>query len=221
MPQPCSRTRILAAITLPMLQAAAHEPWIYIVPDDRGARIEIGSGHAFPRSEVLIAERLVAEAVVVNPEGQSLPLRLEARDKVWGASVSPLTPGVWCAFVALKRAQDQESVFYGRALLVVGGQDDPTRYSTGRGLEIVPKTAVSGLQPKGSLPVEIHLDGASVAGTIRLTLERGCGGFFTTERDRPAIIPLKTAGAYLLTTSHKGKTFALMFAISDRPGGLP
>ncbi|MCX7591572.1 MAG: DUF4198 domain-containing protein [Kiritimatiellae bacterium] len=207
--------------TAPLFYASAHDHWIRLVREGDFGRVEIGSGHAFPTSEFLLAKQLITETVAINPQGNTSQLQIEAREKVWTTLFGPLTPGVWSASFALKKPQEDEPLFRGRALLVVGDADDPARYAVGHGLELVPQAPLSKLKAGGTLPVSILVNGVPTEGRIAVMPEKGGVGFFSTGKDRPAVIKLTVGGAYLLSVSHKGKTFALVFSVPENREEAP
>jgi hypothetical protein len=169
---------------------------------------------------MLLSGRLLAETVVMDPQGASAPFKPEATNKAWVASCACDRPGVWSAAFELKKPQEEAPLYRGRCLLVVGGADDPSRYAAAKGLEIVPKAPLSVLKPGSLLPVAIHLDGLPIEGKIAVTPANGTIAFFSTGKDRPAEIRLPSAGVYLLTASHRGQTFALTFSVAT-PAGHP
>lgn len=212
-----------AALLLWAASAFGHEHWI--VTDVSGtagnglARIRICSGHNFPQSDLLLAERLLSETVVVGPDGKSVLYKPHPRDKTWTADVAFDKPGVWMVSFALKKPQESDPLFRGRSLLVLGPLDDPSRYAQKKGLEIVPGAALSTLKIGDTLPVSILVDGSPVEGKIAITPEKGSVSFLSTAKDRPAQLKIAAYGACLLTVSHKGRTFALTFTIADPSQG--
>ncbi len=196
--------------------AGAHEHWILIQRKNGKAVLQIGSGHCFPVSDLRLAERLLTETVILHPSGGTTNFKPVASDTTWMAEWMCDTPGVWSAAFALKKPQDEEPFYRARALLIVGEADDPSRYAIGKGLEIVPQTALSALKPGDTLRVAIHENGAPIEGKITVTPEAGRVAFLSTGQGRPAEVKLPSAGAYLLTTSRRGRTFALTVTV-----GLP
>lgn len=106
-------------------------------------------------------------------------------------------------------------MFRARGLAVIGDADEPARYATGKGLEIVPKAPLSTLRKGDSLPVDIRLDGKPIEGKIAVTPAQGAVAFYSTGRERPANIKLASGGTYLLAVSHRGRSFALTFTIRE------
>lgn len=196
--------------------AMGHEHWIVMTATDGQAAVCLCSGHGFPSSEIRLAERLLVETVAIDPAGVVRPFTPLAGDTAWTASFPCEKPGVWVASFALKRPQEDEPLYRARCLSVVGGTDDPTRYASGKGLEIVPLAPVSDLVPGSSLPVAIHRDGVPIDGRVAVTPEKGAVSFYSTGKARPAEIKLASGGVHLLTASHKGRTFALTFSVAER-----
>lgn len=215
--------RLAATLTLCAVTVFAHENWVlveYLPTASNGlAKVRICSGHSFPKSDILLAERLLSETEVVGPNGQAIPYKPTAQDKTWTADVALDKPGVWIVSFALKRPQESEPIYRGRSLVVMEGQDDPSQYAQKKGLEIVAGTALSGLKPGDTLPVSILLDGTPVEGKIAVTPEKGSVSFLSTGQNRPAQLKIAISGAYLLTVSNKGKTFALTFTVAESTQG--
>jgi len=194
----------------------AHDNWLIVEyplsVSQSLAKVQICSGHGFPESELLIAERLLVEMEVTGPDGKSVPYKVTAQDKKWTADVMFDKPGVWVVSFALKKPQAAEPLYRGRNLVVVGRSDDTLRYACKKGLEIVPGSALSALKAGDMLPLSITLDGAPLEGTISVTPEKGSASFLSTGKDRPAQLKIASSGMYLLTASNGGKTFSLTFA---------
>jgi len=198
--------------------AHAHEHWVIaeIGANTNGrGKVCICSGHSFPRSDILLAERLLADMQIVGPSGETAAYKPTAREKTWTADVAFDKPGIWIVAFALKKPQEAEAVYRGRSLVVIGGQDDPLRYARKHGLEIVPGAPISKVKPGGILPLSLLLDGIPVEGKISVTPEKGSVSFLSTGKDRPAELKITAAGWYLLTVSQKGKTFALTFTVAE------
>lgn len=201
--------------------ALAHEHWILLDRDGDRASVRICSGHAFPASEMQLSERLLTGTVLIDPEGVAAPFQPKAEGLVWQADVTCNRPGVWAAEFALQRPLETAPLHRGRSLLIAGDLDDPARYADGKGLEIVPQGPLSGVKPGDHLPVALHLDGVPLAGRIAVIPVDGSVAYYSTGRNRPAEIPLRAAGAYLLATSHQGRGFSLTFSVPPAGETLP
>lgn len=203
----------------------AHDHWIVAetpAPGEARTVLRICSGHGFPESDVRLAERLLANAVLVRPDGNVIPLRPAAQGKAWVSAVPLDEPGVWTASFVLQRPQTDKPFHRARCLIVVGERDDPDRYATGEGLEIVPGAALSRLTPGDVLPLSIRRDGSPVPGTISVIPEKGRASFLSASETRPAQLRISRPGAWLLTVSHEGTSFALTFAVAPQiPAGAP
>ncbi|MDI6774565.1 MAG: DUF4198 domain-containing protein [Verrucomicrobiota bacterium] len=201
----------------------AHENWVLArLPKSATnalSKAQICCGHDFPKSDILVAERLLAEMEVVGPGGATIPYKPTAEDKTWTTDIAFDKAGVWMVSFALKKPQESEPICRGRSLMVVGGQDDPLRYARKKGLEIVPGAVLSTLKPGDTLPVSILQNGTPIEGKIAVTPEKGSASFLSTGKDRPAQLKIPSAGAYLLTVSSKGKTFALTFTVAESTQG--
>lgn len=204
--------------------AMAHEHWMLAEPAAPAAgaavSVSICSGHAFPKSGILLAERLLDGVALAGPDAVSIAMKPESRHGVWAATVTPPAPGVWRAEFSLRRPQQDEPIHRSRCLVIAGGKDDPAAYAGGQGIEIVPKMAVSALKPGDVLPLEIRIDGAPAAGKITAMPEKGSVSFLSAGKERPAELKIAASGWYLLGVSHQGRTFTLTFAVAQ-PGVAP
>ncbi len=207
--------RILALLPACGTAVKAHEYWACLEDHQGQLEMRICSGHAFPESDLLLAERLLAETAFVRPDGVVVPVKPVAANKYWRAEFAAEGPGVWTAAFALKRPPEEEPFFRGRCLRVRGGADDPARYAMGKGLEIVPQAPLSRLKEGEAFAVALRWDGHPIEGKIMVTPENGSVMFFSTGRQRPAELKLPKAGWYLLTASHGGKSFALTIQVPD------
>lgn len=212
---------IVLAVSTP---AMSHEHWMLAEPAAPAAgaavTVSICSGHGFPKNEILLAERLLDGVALAGPGGASIAMRPESRDGAWRATVTPPSAGVWRAEFSLKRPQQDEPIHRSRCLVIAGGKDDAAAYAGGRGIEIVPKAAVSAVKPGDVLPLEIRIDGAPAAGRITVMPEKGSVAFLSAAKDRPAELKIADPGWYLLGVSHQGRTFTLTFAVAQ-PGVAP
>ena len=206
---------LLASTTL------AHEHWILLERDGDCASVRICSGHAFPASEMQLAERLLTGTVLIDPEGVAASFPPKAEGLFWRADVTCDRPGVWAAEFALQRPLETAPLHRGRSLLIAGALDDPARYADGKGLEIVPLAPLSGVKPGDYLSVALHLDGVPMAGRIAVTPVDGPIAYYSTGRNRSADIRLRSSGAYLLTTTHRGRGFSLTFSVPPAGESLP
>lgn len=210
--------KILPSVILFCMSAgvvSAHEHWIVVEHSGARATVRICSGHDFPRSDTLLAQHLLTDTVVVDPAGVAIPFAPEAQARNWEAGLVFDRPGVWAVAFALAKPQSNDRFYAGRCLTIVGGLDNPARYATGKGLELVPGAPLATLHPGGSLPVMIHQDGSAVDGKIVVTRANGSVAFLSAGLDRPADVPIPTAGTYRLAVSQKGKTFALTFSVAE------
>ncbi|OGV68420.1 MAG: hypothetical protein A2283_19370 [Lentisphaerae bacterium RIFOXYA12_FULL_48_11] len=196
----------------------AHEHWVLVdYPSSDGgnaARVQICSGHSFPKSEILLAERLLADMEASGPDGKTKFFKPTAMDKSWMANISLDNPGVWVVSFALKKPQATEPLYLGRTLVVVGAKDDPSRYACRKGLELVPAMPLSALKTGDILPLSVTMDGAPMEGTIAVTPDKGSACFLSTSKERQAELKIKGPGNYLLTVSSGGKTFSLTFKVT-------
>ncbi len=197
--------------------ASAHEHWILAEPayPAAGAPVSVAicSGHAFPKSEILLGAKLLAGTVLAGAQGQPVAFKPEADGSRWVAKATPAGAGVWRAEFALQKPLQDSPIHRSRCLVVAGGKDDPSAYADGKGIEIVPRGAVSGLKPGDVIPLEICIDGKPAAGKITVMPEKGGVSFLSTGRDRPAELKIAAPGWYVLGVSNQGRTFSLTFFV--------
>lgn len=214
------RTILLATAAAQMLSAAAsaHDHWLLAEPAYPAAgaeiRLSVCSGHAFPASEILLGEKLLAGTALLGPAGAPVPYKPERGASAWSAVATPAA-GVWRAEFALQKPLQEAPLHRSRCLVVAGGRDDPSAYADGRGIEIVPRCAVSTLKPGDLVPLDLRLDGAPASGRITVTPEKGGVSFLSAAKDRPAELKVGVPGWYLLCVSHQGRTFSLTFRVRD------
>lgn len=200
--------------------AYAHEHWILTdaaTDADGTITFRIGSGHRFPDSDTLLAERLLVETIVTAPNGKAQPLNTGIHDRFRTGTVRCDQPGTWAFSFALQRPRQTEPLHRGRCILVNGGKDDPVRYTNGTGLEIAPGAALSEMFPGATLPLRILHDGHPIGGAISVTPENGPSFFLSTTSARPAQLPIRQPAAWLLTVTDRGRTFSLTFRTPPAP----
>jgi len=209
---------LAAAAAILSSPAVAHEYWIVAEPAYPAAgaeiRLTLGSGHAFPKSEILLGEKLLAGTSLSGPAGAALAYVPKRGDAAWSAVATPAA-GAWRAEYALQKPLQDAPVHRSRCLVVSGGKDDPAAYADGKGIEIVPRRAVSGLRPGDVVPLDLRLDGAPAAGRITVVAEKGGATFLSAGKDRPAEWKAGAPGWYLFGVSHQGRTFSLSFRVPD------
>ena len=117
----------------------------------------------------------------------------------------------------LKRPQARLPTYEAKAILVVGSQDDESKYARGQGLELVPEKPLSELKPGDELPVSLMLDGKRIANPITAQPEKGKQVFLRCREDQPALVRLTGSGRYLVYANVKGRGCSLVFYVQDKP----
>jgi hypothetical protein len=203
--------------------ARGHDYWIDVEPmpppGDRPAAVRIAGGHYFPSSSVVLAERLIAELVVRDPDGVVTPLVSAPREKAREAAWSFDRPGLYRFRLAIRRPLLAEPEYWATALVAAGsgGTDDPDAYAVGRGLEIVPAKPVSSLAVGAPWPVRVLLDGVPVAARVVVIPAWGKTRALSGAAGESVFLPLPVRGRYLVTATVDARTASLMFFVPDRP----
>ena len=202
--------------------AQAHQHWIdtdnfYPSPGDTD-RVYVRSGHYFPKAALKPAQNVLRGVVVRAPDGQTIPLTVEAGEKQWLGSLLPQAQGVYLVTFSLGPARAPQPKYEAKAILVVGtGGDSADSYALGTGLELIPGRAISELKPGDELPVSLALDGVPVAGELEVIPADGRSVVTKVSADQPALLSLRKAGRYLVTASIKGRGCSLVFYVRE-PG---
>ncbi len=220
-------SRFAATVTLAAWfngPAQAHEHWVsasQLYPG-AGAEVEVrlGSGHHFPRSVMALGDAVIARLALTpagTGEAQPIPSHIEGTQR---QGVAPLgDPGVYRLDLALKRPRSEAVVYRARALIIAGNRDEPARYTSGQGLEIVPASGLSALRPGDALDLLLMLDGNAAEGTLSVRDPEGRTRLLGTAPDRPARITALKAGTYFVHSQHTGVGVSLVFAIQG--GSVP
>jgi len=175
--------------------------------------ITVSGGHHFPENGVLIAERLLHNPEIVAPDGSVNPLTLKAQNNCWKSHYVIRQSGVHSIRIALKKPQVDEPLFYGKALVIAGGKDDPEKYREDNPLDVILGTALSRYSPGDNLALKIFKNGQPVSGTLSLIPADEKENFLTVTPRRPAEFHLKNPGIYLANASESGVSCSVTFAI--------
>jgi hypothetical protein len=212
---------ILVLISAPLL-TRAHEHWIdldafYPAPSQQ-VGMRLCSGHHFPKSTVVLKDKVVSPVTWRRPGGQSTPIDTRAGEGQRVGTLTPVEAGAHLLHVTLKRPRAPEPSYEGKAIIVVERETDVDAYAVGHGLELVPQQRLSGVVPGDVLPVALFLDGQRVAGTLSASRAGGKTSLLSTGVDRPARLKLAGAGRYLVTASREGRGCSLVFMIRNETG---
>lgn len=117
----------------------------------------------------------------------------------------------------LKKRYDKEPLYFARAVLFKkkNTSDKITPFSTGNGLEIIPKKNLSLLTKNETVEFQILKNGIPVKTTIRVIREGGGSSFIYSKKDGIMEYKFKKPGKYLFTTNHKRVGASLTFFIPD------
>lgn len=212
---------LLASIAAPV-SLTAHDHWFDaadLYPQvGVGINLEVCGGHYYPESSFAVKEKVLGKIYVTGPAGTG-ELSTSKGDKRHTAAVILYSPGVHIFRLAMKRPGMEDPLYELKAIMVVGdGEDDPDRYQTGVGLEIVPFAPVSGTVPGGDLPVHVMLDGKPVECEITVIPAEGRTAHYRAGTEEPTRIKTGKPGKYLVTASVGKRGCSLVFQVG-RPGG--
>jgi hypothetical protein len=215
----------LGAGSIALLPAAimGHEHWIdmdYFYPEP-GDTIEvyISSGHYFPESDHVLKDDVIDAFRVLRSGDEPTLLESSVGDNSRVAVLAVSEEGVHILHMRLKRPRAKKPSFEAKAILIAGGSEDSSaQYPVGEGLELIPLTAISLLRPRAELPILLALDGRPITGSLEIVPEHGKSAFFSTTADSPAIIPIRTAGRYLITAHAGGRGCSLVLEVRQRAG---
>jgi hypothetical protein len=216
----------LSALILTLLAgaASAHEHWVDVASFypavGETVDVYVRSGHHFPQSEQVLEDKVV-EGLRVWDGGESpRTIATVAHDKFRAGKLIVEHEGVHVLDLTLKRPRAKEPSFEAKTIVVVNRlKDDPARYGLGEGLELTPGEPVSSVAAGDTLSVRLTLDGEPLAGSLQVVPEKGRTRFIRTEPGKPALIPLRTAGRYLVTAQVGGRGASLVFDVLEK--GLP
>lgn len=227
-------------------EAAAHEHWVtvdafYPAAGDRVAAL-IHSGHYFPKKGHSLSEKVMRGMAVRSPGGEVADIDLTPGDKEWSGAMVPAAEGAHVLTFTLRRARAPKPSYEGRAIVVAGPRDpadrderahhgdhgeqaehgtravadDPAAYVLGSGLELVPLSPVSRLDPGDELPVQLLLDGVPVAAEVTVVPEKGRSATVEATPEQPARVRIRESGRHLLAASVGGRGCSLVIEVRGR-----
>lgn len=209
----------IAALTAACsINAFAHEHWIDMsdfYPDANTVqKVFICSGHSFPESSIALKDRVLHDAHIIAPDGTVKAFEYVDGTKKRSAEVSFQTNGIHKVGFVLKQPQMKEPLHWAKALVVVDKKNDnPDLYVTKKGLEIALKGTISTLTKGDQLPLTVLYNGKQVDARLSIQPEQGKSIILSTTSKRPAILSISQSVRYLITTSYKGKSCSLTFAV--------
>lgn len=208
------------SITFFPARILGHEHWIDLKTfyPEVGETLEVyvSSGHYFPKSEHALKDDVIDRLRLLRSGADPVFLESAARKDSRLATLAASHEGVHIVHLRLKRPRAKQPNFEAKAIFVTdASKDDPKEYAVGEGLEMIPQTAISLLSPGGKLSILLVLDGEPIAGSLEIVPEKGKSAFLSTSPDSPAIIPIRTAGKYLVTAHAGGRGCSLVFEIRE------
>ncbi|MEW6557867.1 MAG: DUF4198 domain-containing protein [Elusimicrobiota bacterium] len=197
-----------------------HEHWIDLEnfrPSIRETtKVFACSGHNFPKSDVILSERVFNGFKVITPENKEKLYKTKP-DKNLNVIVSEVffeEEGTYIILFSLQRQPLKNPIYTAKSLVTVG-QGNELKYFLKCGLEIVPEKEVSQLKLGEELPIKIFYDGKPVSLTASISINGKKNFFLRTNKDGQLILKIKSSGKYLITTSYKGIGSSLTFFISE------
>jgi len=202
--------------------ARSHEHWFD--PGDfypaAGAAITflVRSGHHYPESGFAVKDEVIQGVFITVPGSGAEKVETTRGETSHSGSFTAATEGVHILSLALRRPGAADPSFELKAIIVAGGKDDPSLYSTGKGLEIVPLAPLAAAAAPCDIPCAILLDGERIEGS--LTLFDGSGGSAALKADResPAIAAVSREGRYLIVAQAVGRECSLVFEVREGEG---
>lgn len=202
--------------------ALAHEHWVdvedYYPAAGKSVKVHVCSGHAFPESSTVLKERVLRGTRVIAPGGKASDYQASEAGKKRTARIELGEAGVHLVLFELGPPQMKEPMYQAKAIVIAGDGDDEAKYAVGHGLEIVPMDKLSGLSKGGKLSLAVLYNGTRIAARITIEPEQGKSSVLSTTAKRAAEFKVPGEGRYLVTTSHKGKTCSLTFAVGGEGG---
>jgi len=197
----------------------AHEDWVdvstYYPAVGDTISIYLSAGHHYPKSEIQLAERLIYEPQIITPDGSVEMLQFTPEKNRWETSYVIKNAGVYVAKFALKKPQIDVPLFYGKAIIIAGGEDRQEKYSAQLPLEISPLTEISATTSGSTLKLHLLKNGEPATGTI-IVMPAGSKNYYLTNTStQPAEYRVKSPGKYLVYTEKSGTNCSVTFAIPE------
>ncbi len=202
--------------------ARSHEHWFdpgdFYPAAGAATSFRVCSGHHYPESAFAVKDEVLCGVILAAPGGGTSKVPTTRGETSHAGSFTAATEGVHILSLALKRPGAADTSFELKAIIVAGGKDDPSVYSTGKGLEIVPLAPLAAAAAPCEIPCGILLDGERIEGS--LTLFDGSGGSVALKADResPAIAAVSRAGMYLIVAQATGRECSLVFEVRKGEG---
>lgn len=217
---------IVAGFFLGWGDAQAHEHWVdvsdfYPSKGDTVA-VHVCSGHYFPKSAIVLKDKVLEGFHLWGPEQEPVDVETVAGEKRRSGVVVIEGEGVHVLEFSLRRPRAPEPSFEAKSLVVVNAEKDHwAGYGLGRGLELIPEKAISGLKVGDQLPIFVALDGKRVGASLEVLVEKGKASFLKSKSDHSAIVRIRKTGRYLVMASVRGRGCSLVFEVRATEGGEP
>ena len=206
------------ALALAPRPALPHEHWVDaadLTPRvGQEVAVWLASGHHFPESDTVIADRLIDRLVLRKPGRPPEPVATEAQDRRRAGAVRPDRPGAHLLELVLRRPPRREPEAYARAILFVSSDEpdaDGTVPATGEGLELVPLRLPHTLPDGEELRIELRRDGEPVAGVITYYAGDSRPRWVRATATEPARLKVTAGTRYLFASAHQGQSVTLVF----------
>jgi uncharacterized GH25 family protein len=213
-------TVIASALWL-CLPALAHDYWL--TPEEFSpavgteTKILLCSGHSFPKHSTDTHGYRVHEAFMMTPGGERVPLKIEDDGKSTSVRAAFQTNGTYMVCLSMAGPKQKEPSYWTRSLLVVGGRSGAEESrQTGKGMEIVPGTALQDVKVNDRLPLSVAYDGRTIRALVSTTREDGRVSHIRASPRRPAMLKIKTPGRYLVVASVSGRRCSLTFIATTK-----
>jgi hypothetical protein len=203
-------------------EARSHEHWFDpgdFYPAAGAATVfRVCSGHHYPESGFAVKDEVLRGVIIAAPGGGTAKVPTTRGETSHAGSFTAATEGVHILSLALKRPGAADPSFELKAIIVAGGRDDPSAYSVGNGLEIVPLALLSAAAAPCEVPCGILLDGERIEGSLTLFDDGGGSAALKADKESPALVAASRAGRYLLVAQAAGRECSLAFEVRGGEG---
>ncbi|MCU0638600.1 MAG: DUF4198 domain-containing protein [Candidatus Krumholzibacteria bacterium] len=197
--------------------ARSHEHWFdpgdFYPSAGAATSLRVCSGHHYPESGFAVKDEVLGGVILAAPGGGTSKVPTARGEISHAGSFTTATEGVHILSLALRRPGAADPAFELKAIIVAGGKDDPSAYSTGKGLEIVPLASLAEAAAPCGIPCGILLDGERIEGSLTLFDDGGGSAALKADRESPALVAVKRAGRYLLVAQAAGRECSLVFEV--------
>ncbi len=197
----------------------AHENWLmtdqFITAPGETVTVYLCGGHYFPESGFAVKDKLVYKTYFIAPGGDTTAFKTTVDGRRRRGEITIAEKGTYQVVAVLKRPQKKEPEYWTKAVIVSGGKTEPVNYASGKGLEIVPETGISKLNPGDSLPLRILYNNTPVKGTVSVSIDGKKNFTRKTDGDGRTILTIKRSGTYMLYVTRGAQGSSLTFYIGE------